>query len=43
MCYTYKNRRMEEACRKAGEEEQRKRREQKKERPAERDRGLVRA
>jgi hypothetical protein len=44
MCYTYKDRRMEEeARRKLWEKESRKRREQKKERQAKKDRELVKA
>ena len=44
MCYSYKDRRMEEeARRKLWEKEERKRREQKQERPAKKDRELVRA
>jgi hypothetical protein len=43
MCYSYKDRRMEEARRKLWEKESRKRREQKKERQAKKDRELVKA
>ncbi|MBA2535120.1 MAG: hypothetical protein H0V21_08915 [Rubrobacter sp.] len=45
MCYSYRDRRMEEEARtKAWEKEERERRKQeKKRRPAERERGLVRA
>jgi hypothetical protein len=44
MCYSYKDRRMEEeARRKLWENESRKRREQKKERQAKKDRELVKA
>jgi hypothetical protein len=43
MCYSYRNRQMEDARRKQWEKEERRRREQKKERQAKKDRELVRA